>query len=131
MKSYNILVLADMHVGSKLAVLHPDTQGYTLHNKAQEPLLYKSQIKWPQVIQFNYEHYAPEPVITRLDGKVLRRSTGKIEELDMEAANKEAQQRLGYDLPKFMEAEDAAPEELGKPEPIVEWENDTQAARVI
>jgi len=38
MKSYNILVLADMHVGSKLAVLHPQTTGYVLHNDGQKYL---------------------------------------------------------------------------------------------
>jgi len=38
MKTYVVLCLADIHVGSKLAVLHPDTQGYALHNEAQEYL---------------------------------------------------------------------------------------------
>jgi len=38
MRSYTILVLADMHVGSKLAVLHPQTPGYILHNDAQRYL---------------------------------------------------------------------------------------------
>jgi len=38
MRSYNVLVLADMHIGSKLGVLHPQTAGYTLHNEAQEYL---------------------------------------------------------------------------------------------
>lgn len=38
MKTYNILVLADLHVGSKTALLHPDTPGYTFHNVGQEYL---------------------------------------------------------------------------------------------
>lgn len=106
---------------------HPFWQQEGLWRAAdrKEPLLYKGQVKWPQVILFDYEYFEPEPVITRLDGKVFRRSTGRIEELeelDMEAIDEEALQRLGYNLPKFMEADDATPEEMDKPKSIIEWE---------
>jgi len=38
-KPYTILVLADMHVGNKLAIKHPQTRGYSgFHNEAQEYL---------------------------------------------------------------------------------------------
>jgi len=33
-----VLLLADTHVGSKTAVLHPDTPGYAFHNVGQEYL---------------------------------------------------------------------------------------------
>lgn len=51
-----------------------------------EPLLYKGQVKHPQRIDFDYEHYAPKEV----------EAAEVTDEIDQEA-----RQRLGYDLPKY------------------------------
>lgn len=53
----------------------------------KESLLYKGQVKWPQVILYEYEHYAPMEVI---------------ESQFADKADKDAKRRLGYDLPKHV-----------------------------
>ena len=53
----------------------------------KEPLLYKGQVKWPQVILFEYEHYAPQEV-SELE---------HTDEIDLEAVA-----RLGYNVPKYI-----------------------------
>lgn len=98
----------------------------------KEPLLYKGQVKWPQVILFQYEYYAPEEVITRevIEDRgperlpivrAYRRSTKRVKTIDLEETNEEARRRLGYDLPKYAEAPDATPKERGKSTPEFDW----------
>jgi hypothetical protein len=65
-----------------------------------EPLLYKGQVKWPQVILFEYEHYAPEEV---------EQSKYK-EEVDLEA-----KARLSYNVPKYAIKE-------SMPTAVFDWE---------
>ncbi len=74
-----------------------------------EPLLYKGQVKHPQRLEFSYEHYAPEEVEVigkkdELTGLMpVKRADGKLENVDMDELDTEANTRLGYDLPKFSE----------------------------
>jgi len=68
---------------------HPFWQQEGLWRTAdrREPLLYKGQVKWPQVIMFEYEHYTPQEV--------------KESEF-REGVDVTAKARLGYDVPKHV-----------------------------
>lgn len=76
-----------------------------------EPLLYKNQVKWPQVILFEYEYYQPEevriPAKARVQGTVkIFREQGVLRAIDFAEMDEEALARLGYEVPKYIEAAD-------------------------
>jgi hypothetical protein len=101
----------------------------------KEPLLYKGQVKHDrgQYVEATYEHYRPEEVVLREQPAVrelgaevramaVRRATGEVEEIDINAVDLEARERLGYDLPRYAEAADPTRAELGKQEAGFDWE---------
>ena len=77
-----------------------------------EPLLYKGQVKHPQRISSGFEYYAPESVevVAQLDGlgapgrSVITKINDVAVIMDLEEVDTEAQTRLGYSVPKYMEA---------------------------
>jgi hypothetical protein len=103
---------------------------------AREPLLYKGQVKHDrgQYVEATYEHYKPEEVVVQgeqpevhalgVEAKVeaFVRSSGKVEEIDLNEIDKEAKERLGYSLPRYIEAADPTPEERGKEQATYDWE---------
>ena len=99
----------------------------------KEPLLYKGQVKHPQYVEATYVHYKPEEVVLRqqpesralgVEAKVkaYKRSTKRVATIDLNEIDKEAKERLGYDLPRYIEAADPTPEERGKEEVSFDWE---------
>lgn len=78
-----------------------------------EPLLYKGSVKHPQRISAEFEYYAPESVqvIEKLDKfgagrKVLaKRGVAAPTVLDLDSPSVEAQTRLGYAVPEFIDTE--------------------------
>lgn len=76
-----------------------------------EPLLYKGRVKHPQRISASFEYYVPEPVlvIDKLDKfgagqkALARRGDAAPVVIDLDAPNVEAQTRLGYSVPEFLE----------------------------
>jgi len=102
---------------------------------AREPLLYKGQVKHDrgQYVEATFEHYKPEEVVLRetpegrdlgVEAKVkaYKRSTKRVATIDINEIDEDAKARLGYDLPRYIEAADPTPEERGKEEVSFDWE---------
>jgi len=89
-----------------------DSESTWRQGDREEPLLYKNVVKHPQRISVSFEYFAPESVKVhrRMDrlgagNKALarRQSAQSAEVIDFGLIDTEAQQRLGYDVPAFVE----------------------------